>query len=211
MSTLILIDHGSRRGEANALSEQLRKSVAQALAARGLSFASVRLAHLEAASPSLPEVIDASVADGASQIFVQPLFLFPGRHALVDIPQLIETARARHPRVLLRLGEVIGADPDFVSLLMERFRRAGAAALGSTGSTPARPQGSSGPPSAEQRAGASQGGIGLPSVPGGLGTEEIELIRRVAARRGQSPSHLVRELVRPLLEQGAANDEPTEH
>lgn len=193
MPTLIVIDHGSRRGEANALSEQLTESLARALAASGPPGTRVHLAHLEAAPPSLAEVIDACVAEGAREVIVQPLFLFPGRHARVDIPQLMEAARARHPQLRLQLGEVIGADPDFVALLVDRFVR----------SLSKLPASASLPPGAEATAGTQPTSESLKPLSVGFDSDETELLRRIAARRQRSLGWVVREMLQPALREAA--------
>ena len=112
---LLLVDHGSRRQEANQVGEEL----AAQLRARRPDL-QVATAHLELAPPFLPEALDALVAAGAREIAVQPCFLAPGRHGREDIARLAGAAAARHPDICVRVGEALGAHPALVDALLER-------------------------------------------------------------------------------------------
>jgi sirohydrochlorin ferrochelatase len=117
---LILVDHGSRAEAANRIVDTLAQTLAARLTALEPDL-SVQSAHLEAAAPSLTEAITAQIAQGADEVHVQPLFLVPGRHASVDIPQIVEQCRAQHPAVRFSLGDVIGTDPLLATLLEQRY------------------------------------------------------------------------------------------
>lgn len=117
---IVIVDHGSRQDAANAVVAK----IAAEIEARAAGRATVCFAHLEAAEPGLSEAIDRCVSTGASEVMVQPLFLAPGRHATRDIPEILETARRRHPGVSLELGDVIGVDPLLVELLTRRCKLA---------------------------------------------------------------------------------------
>jgi sirohydrochlorin ferrochelatase len=49
------------------------------------------------------------VAGGATEIVVFPYFLAAGTHVVSDIPEAVETFRAEHPDVTLRLTQHLGA------------------------------------------------------------------------------------------------------
>jgi sirohydrochlorin ferrochelatase len=115
---VLLVDHGSRRPEANELLETL----AQAL--RGRVDHVVEVAHMEAAAPSIEQGVDACVAGGAAEITVLPCFLAPGRHAGEDVPALARRAAARHRGVRVRVAEPLGTHPKVVEILLERLRDA---------------------------------------------------------------------------------------
>ena len=112
---LLLVDHGSRRPEAN----QVLEALAEGVRARRPG-AWVATAHLELAQPLVPEAIDALVASGAREIVLQPCFLAPGRHGGEDIARLAGEASARHPEVAFRAGAALGAHPGLVDALLER-------------------------------------------------------------------------------------------
>ena len=59
----------------------------------------VQPAFLELAKPSIPEGVEACVEEGAREIFVIPLMLFPGRHVNQDIPGQIQAAKGRYPHL----------------------------------------------------------------------------------------------------------------
>jgi sirohydrochlorin ferrochelatase len=113
---IVIVDHGSRSEAANAVVAE----VARLVQARAGAAAAVRFAHLELAEPRLSAVLDECVAAGACSISVQPFFLGPGKHAGQDIPELVESARRRHPQVQFELGRVMGPDPLLAELVASR-------------------------------------------------------------------------------------------
>lgn len=110
----LIVDHGSRREEANAqlerVAEVLRKRVPDP----------VLIAHLEIAPPDLGSGIDACVETGAEEIVVLPYFLAPGRHSLHDIPAQARASAARHPGVEICVAEPLGPHEKLVDVLLER-------------------------------------------------------------------------------------------
>jgi sirohydrochlorin ferrochelatase len=110
---LILVDHGSRRAEAHAHTEWL----AQQVRARRPGLA-VYVAHLELAEPSIRAAIDRSVAEGARELVIHPLFLVPGRHLGEDVPAQVRAAAARHPQLSVRFTEPLGAQPGLADVIL---------------------------------------------------------------------------------------------
>ena len=113
---VVLVDHGSRAPEANALLEALAERVRARLPDR-----LVRVAHMEIAPPSLGEAIDACVAAGAREVVVHPYFLTPGRHAVRDIPRMASEAAARHPGVAVRVTGPLGLHDGLVDAVVARI------------------------------------------------------------------------------------------
>ncbi len=113
---IVVVDHGSRRAEAN----QLLEEVARRIQAR-CPDAIVRAAHMEIAAPDIGEAIDACVAAGAGEVVVHPYFLAPGRHSTRDIPELVQQAMARHPGIAVRVTEPLGLDEKLLDLVMQRI------------------------------------------------------------------------------------------
>jgi sirohydrochlorin ferrochelatase len=114
---IVLIDHGSRREEANRQLEVLADAV------RGREpDAIVRTAHLEIAEPRLSVAIDDCVREGARAIIVHPYFLGPGRHTSEDIPRLVDEARARHAGVTIQISRHLGIHEKLVDVVLERIR-----------------------------------------------------------------------------------------
>ena len=110
---ILLVDHGSRRSEANreleSLARELRTRRPEAI---------VEVAHLEIAQPSIERGLEACVEAGAVEIAVHPFFLSPGRHTTEDIPRLVEEAARRHPDVDVRITPHLGASANIVDLIL---------------------------------------------------------------------------------------------
>lgn len=68
----------------------------------------VVLAYLELMTPDLGAAVAAAVAAGAERVDVVPLFLGTGGHVRRDLPPLVESLRAAHPAVAIRLHAAIG-------------------------------------------------------------------------------------------------------
>jgi sirohydrochlorin ferrochelatase len=103
---IIIVDHGSRRAESNAMLERFVASYAQAS-----HYAIVEPAHMEMAEPSIATAFDRCVARGATRIVVAPYFLLPGKHWDQDIPALTAAAAGRHPGVPFVVAAPIGLHP----------------------------------------------------------------------------------------------------
>jgi len=116
---ILLVDHGSRRPDANALLD----AVAEELGRR-MPDHIVRVAHMEIAEPTLAQGFDACVEAGAREIVVHPYFLGPGTHTRKSIPSLVEAAAQRHPELRVRISEPLGLHPKLVDVIVERVEMA---------------------------------------------------------------------------------------
>ena len=100
---ILIIDHGSRRAEANEqlafVADEVRRLRPDVI---------VESAHMELAAPNLSAGVDACVRAGAEQIVVHPYFLGPGRHTTHDIPRLVAEARERHPNLMIEISAPLG-------------------------------------------------------------------------------------------------------
>jgi sirohydrochlorin ferrochelatase len=113
---ILLVDHGSRRPEAN---EQL--AAAASLVAERVPDAIVRCAHMELAAPDIAEGFASCVSAGAEEVVVHPYFLGPGNHTTQDIPRLVHAAAANHPGVAVRISEPLGLHPKLVDVILDRI------------------------------------------------------------------------------------------
>ena len=113
---ILLVDHGSRRPEANAQLEEL----AARMRTRRPGW-TVHVAHLEIAAPSVAEALDSFAAAGAREILLHPFFLSPGRHTREDIPRLAREACERHPGLTVRVTDPLGVDDSMVAVVLERI------------------------------------------------------------------------------------------
>ncbi|HYE06857.1 MAG TPA: CbiX/SirB N-terminal domain-containing protein [Planctomycetota bacterium] len=115
MPGLLLIDHGSRRAEAN---EQLSDMAARVRCLRPAD--PVVIAHLEVAEPTIAQGFAALVAAGAREVVALPYFLSDGRHSREDIPRELAAAAAAHPGVGWRVGAALGPHDLLATLLLLR-------------------------------------------------------------------------------------------
>lgn len=119
MRAVVLVDHGSRRAEANAqleaLAERVREREPGTL---------VVTAHLELATPDIGEALAACASAGARDVVLLPWFLSPGRHTAEDIPRAVAEARERHPELRVRIGEPLGLDARLVDVALSRIQDA---------------------------------------------------------------------------------------
>ncbi len=116
MSTaLLIVDHGSRREEAN----QMLHRVADILRQKRPGII-VQIAHMELAEPTIGQGIDACVREGATEIIVHPYMLSPGRHATEDIPRMATEAAAEHPTVNIRVTPPLGLHEKLGDVILQR-------------------------------------------------------------------------------------------
>jgi sirohydrochlorin cobaltochelatase len=114
-AALLLIAHGTPIPEANAPLEQILASV-HARTGYRLS----QVAYLDCNEPTIPEAIDLLAAAEIQQIIALPYFLQFGRHVRVDLPQLIEEGRRRHPHVEIRLAHHLDYDLRLADVIADR-------------------------------------------------------------------------------------------
>ena len=89
---ILLMDHGSRNEASNQRLHDLARLYQQSLASTSSDSVIVKAAHMEIASPSIPEVLEVMVNEGVQEIICHPYFLSPGRHVKEDIPEIVEGA-----------------------------------------------------------------------------------------------------------------------
>jgi sirohydrochlorin ferrochelatase len=116
---ILLVDHGSRRKEANAVLEAVAERVRQRSPG-----CIVEVAHMDLATPDIAQGILACVRGGASEIVVHPYFLGPGVHTQRDIPLAVESAAARHPGLRVVISEPLGVHEKLVDVVLERVENA---------------------------------------------------------------------------------------
>ncbi|KAK9838199.1 hypothetical protein WJX81_008429 [Elliptochloris bilobata] len=112
---VVLVDHGSKRVEANKMLEEFAELYRQTTQ-RQL----VEIAHMELAQPSIADAVAKCAAAGAKKVVVAPYFLSRGRHITEDIPALVASAQAEHPSLQCVVADPIGIDPLMVQLIEKR-------------------------------------------------------------------------------------------
>jgi sirohydrochlorin ferrochelatase len=113
---ILLIDHGSRRVEAN---EMLRcvANMVQKLAGPGTI---VRPAHMELAEPTIAQGFANCVAAGATEVVAFPYMVSPGRHSIEHIPEMVADAARAHPDITFRVTPAFGVDDKIAQLILDR-------------------------------------------------------------------------------------------
>ncbi|HEY3258899.1 MAG TPA: sirohydrochlorin chelatase [Pseudonocardiaceae bacterium] len=119
---LVAVAHGSRDPRSAATVSAL-VDVVRSLRP-GLD---VRLAFLDLCAPRLRDVLVAVHGDGHREAVVVPLLLGRAYHATVDLPGTVRDARARLPRLAVRIADVLGPDPRLSSAALRRLAAAGVA------------------------------------------------------------------------------------
>jgi len=74
----------------------------------------IALAYLELMAPDLTTAAGALVAVGCTHVQIVPMFLGASGHVRRDVPPLVESLRAAHPRVLFVLHDAIGEQPSVI-------------------------------------------------------------------------------------------------
>jgi sirohydrochlorin ferrochelatase len=113
---VILVDHGSRREESNAMLVDVVRNFEAAT-----SFAIVEPAHMELAEPSIDTAFSRCVARGATTIVVFPYFLLPGRHWNEDIPRLAAAAASKHAGIRYLVTAPFGLHPLMAEVMRQRI------------------------------------------------------------------------------------------
>jgi sirohydrochlorin ferrochelatase len=128
MKAILLIDHGSRRPEANEMLHCMANLVQQ-LAGPDVI---VRPSHMELAEPTIPQGFGNCVAAGATEVIALPYMVSPGRHSIEDIPEMVATAAGGYPDVEFRVTPAFGVHEKLAELILERTG-IGSAALARSG------------------------------------------------------------------------------
>ena len=113
---VIVVDHGSRREESNALLIDVVQSFVDAT-----RMPIVEPAHMELAEPSIATAFARCVERGATTVVVFPYFLLPGRHWHDDIPRLAAAAAKEHPGVAYLVTAPFGLHPLMAEVMQQRI------------------------------------------------------------------------------------------
>ncbi|KAL9189335.1 hypothetical protein ACHAXT_011825 [Thalassiosira profunda] len=101
---ILLVDHGSKREASNAHLESIAESYqssfdalhnesGEASHAKANAKVTVRAAHMEIAEPSILSTLRRLIVDDqVTRVVCVPYFLSPGKHATIDVPNLIAEA-----------------------------------------------------------------------------------------------------------------------
>jgi sirohydrochlorin ferrochelatase len=116
VKAILLIDHGSRRHEANEMMDCMANLV-QAMAGPDVI---VRHAHMELAEPSIEAGVRNCVQAGATELTVFPYMLSPGKHSTGDIPRLVTAAAQAYPALHVHVTNAFGVHEKLAELILQR-------------------------------------------------------------------------------------------
>lgn len=116
---VILVDHGSKVAEANAMLHEVARLFRESTGA-----SIVEPAHMELADPTIAQALARCVEQGAARVVVHPYFLSPGRHSTSDIPRLVEEATRAYPGVTVTVTEPLGLDTRISEVILQRIQEA---------------------------------------------------------------------------------------
>ena len=116
---IIIVDHGSRRSESNAMLEEVAALFARRFAEL---YEIVEPAHMELAEPSIGSAYMRCVERGATRVVVCPFFLGPGKHWTGDIPRITADAAKAFPHTEYHVTMPLGIDDLILELLNKRVQ-----------------------------------------------------------------------------------------
>ena len=111
---VILVDHGSRKSEANNMLMEVAVKYKELY---GIEI--VEAAHMELSEPSISTAFRKCVDQGAKKIICHPFFLSRGRHVQEDIPEMMRAAAAEHSDIELEysITEPLGVQEKILELI----------------------------------------------------------------------------------------------
>ncbi len=116
MKAILLVDHGSRKREANDMLACMANLV-QAMAGPDVI---VRPAHMELAEPSIAAGFMSCVEAGATEVTVFPYMLSPGRHSTSDIPRMVGEVAISYPGVSFSVTPAFGVHEKLGGIILDR-------------------------------------------------------------------------------------------
>jgi sirohydrochlorin ferrochelatase len=116
MKGILIVDHGSRKKEANDMLRCM-SNLLQTMAGPEVI---VRYAHMELADPDVADGLADCVRAGATDVTVFPYMLSPGRHSTADIPRMVSEAARTFPDVTFSVTPAFGVHEKLAELILER-------------------------------------------------------------------------------------------
>lgn len=116
MKAILLIDHGSRRKEANDMVFCMA-NLLQSLAGPEVI---VRPSHMEIEEPTIAQGFASCVEAGATEVVAFPYMLSPGRHSIEHIPEMVAAAAAPFRAVSFHVTPAFGVHEKLAELILAR-------------------------------------------------------------------------------------------
>jgi sirohydrochlorin ferrochelatase len=116
---LVLLGYGSPDPRVAEVSAQIRTALRTIRPALD-----VEVAFLDHCPPNAPQVVDALVARGVSEVVLVPLLLSDAFHAQVEVPAVVAAISAAHPEIRVSAARPIGPEAALLSVIDRRLRDA---------------------------------------------------------------------------------------
>jgi len=116
MKAILLVDHGSRKAEANDMLTSMAELVQSMVGPDVI----VRPAHMELAEPSIAAGFASCVEAGATNVIVFPYMLSPGKHSTSDIPRMVAEVALSHPGVSFSVTDAFGIHEKLGEIILMR-------------------------------------------------------------------------------------------
>jgi len=117
MNGILILAHGSRRQETdailNSLTEMVRNKTGEEL---------ILPAYLQFSEQNLEWGIEQLIEKGAHSIKVIPMFIFDGIHVTQDIPEELNAIMAKHPGIDVRMSRHLGDDDRIADIIVDRIK-----------------------------------------------------------------------------------------
>lgn len=139
---LVLLAHGSQRGSSKAecscawreesrpawcpdcpsTPDGLRQASEMLRCALGIGQDQIVLSCLEFIEPHPDQAVHLLSKRGFSQVVVMPFLLGHGKHATLELDEVLDNIRGQSPGLDLRLADGFGADPALADLVVQRVK-----------------------------------------------------------------------------------------
>jgi sirohydrochlorin ferrochelatase len=116
LRSILLIDHGSVRDEANHMLA-CAANLLQQMVGDGVL---VRYAHMELAEPTIAQGFASCARGGATEVIAFPYMLSPGKHVTRDVPRLVAEAARQFPDLTYRVTDAFGVHEKLAELIALR-------------------------------------------------------------------------------------------
>jgi sirohydrochlorin ferrochelatase len=116
MKGILIVDHGSRKAEAN----DMLKCMANLIQTMAGADVVVRYAHMELCDPDVAAGFANCVNGGATEVTVFPYMLSPGRHSTSDIPRMVTEAARQFPQVTFNVTPAFGVHERLAEVVLDR-------------------------------------------------------------------------------------------
>ncbi|XOQ36133.1 MAG: Cobalamin biosynthesis protein CbiX [Lactococcus sp.] len=119
MKVILYVVHGSQLPEKNLRLSDLIGEITQAT--QDIT-ALQEIAYLERQTDTLEVVAERLIKQGATELIVMPVLLFPALHTLVDIPAELAFLADKYPHIVTKILKNFGDEADIFDILVDKIK-----------------------------------------------------------------------------------------